>query len=190
MGRAQRVTVNGVTLGWRPVASGVPQGSILGPVLFNLFVNYLDAGLERILINFADYTELGGAVDTLEGREALQRELESLGSWAIPNCMKLNKGKCRILPLGHGKPGCTDRLGNEGLESSSAGRDLGVLVDSKLNMSHQRALAAERANHALGGIEPCIAAGRGRGLSRSAPCWGSLTSSAVGSVGCHRTLRV
>ena len=86
-----------------------------------------DAGLEGILIKFADDTKLGGAVDTLEGREALQRDLARLESWAITHCMKFNKGKCQILHLGHGNPGCTYRctyrVGNERLESSSADRD-------------------------------------------------------------------
>lgn len=56
-----------------------------------VFINYLDAGTERTLSNFADDIKLGGVIDSLEGREALQRDMDRLESWAMNNCMKFFK---------------------------------------------------------------------------------------------------
>ncbi|GAB0188695.1 mitochondrial enolase superfamily member 1 [Grus japonensis] len=155
--QAQRVMVNRVTSGWWPVTSGVFQGSVLGPVLFNVFINDLDVGLEGVVSKFAADTKLGGAVDSVEGGEALQGDLDRLENWAITNRMRFNKGKCWILHLGRGNPGYTYRLGDEMLETSHAERDLGVLVDSKLNRSQQCAQAARKASCILGYIKHGIA---------------------------------
>jgi len=111
---------------------------------------------------FADSTKLSGTDDSLKGREALQRErdldnLDKLEGWTITSCMKLCNSKCQILHLGWGNPGYMYGLENERLESSPMERDLEIVDDSKLNLSQQCTLAAQRPNCTLGCPRPSTA---------------------------------
>ncbi|KAK4828085.1 hypothetical protein QYF61_023145, partial [Mycteria americana] len=143
-GRALRVAIGGTKSSWRLVSSGVPQESILGPVLFNIFVNDLHDGAERTLTEFADDTKLGGVADIGQ-----RHNLNRLEKWADRNLRKFSKEKCKVLHLVRNNPTHQCMLGTTQLESSLAEK---VLGDTKLNMCQQCALAAEEATSILGCI--------------------------------------
>jgi len=81
-----------------------PTARYWGTLLFNILSNGHDEGIECTLIKFADDIKSGGSTDLLEGRRALQRDLDRLYQWAKANCMSFSRAKCRVLHYGHNNP--------------------------------------------------------------------------------------
>uniref|UniRef100_A0A8C3F2F9 Reverse transcriptase domain-containing protein n=1 Tax=Chrysemys picta bellii TaxID=8478 RepID=A0A8C3F2F9_CHRPI len=152
MGRLQRVILKGELSDWREVTSGVPQGSVLGPILFNLFITDLGTKCRSGLIKFADDTKLGGIANSEEDRDILQGDLNDLVNWSNRNRMKCNSEKCKVMHLGMTNKNFSYKLGTHWLEVMEEEKDLGVLVDRRITMSRQCDVAVKKANAVLGCI--------------------------------------
>jgi len=106
---------------------------------------------------------------TKDSKDTIRRVLDKAERWTRVNSMRFNKAKCKGLHRGRGNPWYQYRRGDEGTESSPAEKHLGVLVEEKLDMTQERALAAQQANHTPGCIPSSVGTGQGRGFCPSAP---------------------
>jgi len=101
VGRLQpEVVINGSVPMWRLVMSSGPEGSVSGPVLFNIFINDIDDGTACTFSSFAEGTKLSNVVGTAEGKDVIQRELDKFKRWALVNLIRFNKAKCKVMLLG------------------------------------------------------------------------------------------
>ncbi len=144
-GRRQRVVLNGKFSSWEDVLSGVPQGSVLGPLLFLIFVNDMDDTVEHlvsILRKFADDTKLGKKVMTEMERQELQEALDRLCEWASMWGMQFNVSKCKVMHMGHANPKFSYSMNGQELEETEEERDIGVVISSNMKPTAQCAEAA------------------------------------------------
>jgi len=153
-GRMQRTVLNGSFSEWCEVLSGVPQGSVLGPLAFIIFINDLDAetSLISIMNKFADDTKLGHKVNNDTDKEVLQNALDNLCMWSDRWCMEFNVKKCKVMHLGKKNKDYEYYMKGSVLSSVNQERDIGVLVESSLKPSLQCAEASRKASVVLGQI--------------------------------------
>ncbi|CAM5130106.1 unnamed protein product [Eretmochelys imbricata] len=135
-GRLQRVLLKGELSGWREVTSGVPQGSVMGPILFNLFITDLGTKSGSVLIKSADDTKLRGIANSEKDRDIIQEDLDDLVNWSNSNRIKFNSEKCKVMHLGISNKNFSYKLGTHHLEVTEE-KDLGILVDHRITMSRQ-----------------------------------------------------
>ena len=152
--REQTVLVDGARSSAAPVTSGVPQGTVLGPLLFLIYINDISDVLSpgTVIRLFADDSLLYRTIKSREDYEILQKDLDALQAWEIENKMEFHPGKCQVLRItnktvprhyGHYSIHDTD------LEIVKSAKYLGVIIDSKLNWSDQISSACGKASGTL-----------------------------------------
>ena len=154
-GRKQRVLVNGVFSDWRDVISSVVQGSVLGPILFLIYINDIDTCInnkEGIISKFADDTKVAKVVTNDETAAEMQEIIHNLENWCKNWGMLFNIKKCCILHFGHSNKRYNYKMNEETLETRSTQRDLGIMISNNCLPATQCALAAKKANQVLGQV--------------------------------------
>ena len=156
--RRQRVCVNGNYSNWHNVTSGIPQGSVLGPILFVLFINDLPSCVKSHVLLFADDTKLYRQVDGQKDSDIVQDDLDSLFSWSKNWLLKFHPDKCKVLKIrNRGKKVNTGSYSMGRYDGSRATleivdneKDIGVTVDSHLNFEKHIQTQVNKANQTVG----------------------------------------
>ena len=143
--RRQRVVLDGETSSWAEVLSGVPHGSVLGPILFIIFINDLDvqAALADIVSKFADDTKAAKIIRGESSHTEMQQMLDGLHTWSERWAMQFNIKKCKIMHFGSNNPKREYFMNGEKLQATEEERDIGVLVTPNLKPGAQCRKAAE-----------------------------------------------
>ena len=127
-GRKHRVCLQGVCSCWQPVWSGVPQGSVLGPVLFLIFINDLDCGILSSILKFADDTKLFGVVNSHDDSQILQHDQHEFTDWSNDWQMTFNVDKCKAMHVGRTNLHSKYYMNEIELGDTAEEKDLGVIV--------------------------------------------------------------
>ena len=151
--RRQRVVVDEEVSSWKSVLSGVPQGSVLGPILFLVYINDLEEGVTGNILKFADDTKLFTKTKEIGDKKNLQDDIDKLVKWSEKWQMLFNFGKCKkCLHIGPGNTSMTYEMGGTILSITMKEKDLGVTMNANMKVSEQCRIAASKGNQVLGMI--------------------------------------
>jgi len=117
--------------------SGVPQGSVLGPILFLISINDLECGITNWILKFADDTKIFGPVCDYNDYAAFQEDFNRLFSWTTDWQMAFNIEKCKVMHFGKSNKAYSYCLGGLPLIEISYEKDLGVIISKDLKVSKQ-----------------------------------------------------
>ena len=132
--------------------SGVPQGSVLGPLLFLIFVNSIEDGVKSAVLKFADDLKVFRIIESAHDQEVFQSDLNRLLEWSEKWQMKFNLSKCKTMHIGRLNHETLYEMDGQRLSQIKAEKDLGVIVNRKLSASEQVNEARKRALKMLGAI--------------------------------------
>lgn len=156
-GRQFCVRVGNAFSSKRSVIRGVPQGTVLGPLLFCIFINELLRSLNVPHLAYADDLKLWNVISTERDCLSLQRDLDLVYEWSLTTGVSLNLEKCKNMRLGRGRKGChTYFIGVKELEIVSTHRDLGILIDSSLKTRHHYNIQLGKARKMMHTIKNCF----------------------------------
>ena len=150
--REQRVVLNQACSQFRTVLSGVPQGSVLGPLLFVMFINDIDSCVVNKLSKFADDTKVFSIVSDQVKIDKLRCDLLNLFKWSQDWQMLFNINKCKVMHFGRSNARAVYFIGGQQLEEVDNEKDLGIIVQKDLKVSEQCVKAVKTANRVLGMI--------------------------------------
>ena len=151
-GRTQRVSVKGVLSEALRVWSGVPQGSVLGPILFLIYINDMLTGISSSGKLFADDSKLFREIRSIADRIALQEDLTKLQEWSQKWLLKFNEEKCKVMHIGRSNPHYDYQINNKTLEETTEEKDLGIFVTPDWKSAAHVAKVAAKANSMVGRI--------------------------------------
>ena len=147
-GRMQQVTINGKTSEWHKVTSGIPQGSVIGPLLFITFINDLPDIVQSPVYLFADDTKIFRLIQNPEDRNTLQSDLTKLTDWTNKWLLRLHPQKCKCMKLGKSSNEGDHKysLLNTDLEEVTEEKDIGVIIDQKFSFESHISEKVKKAN--------------------------------------------